>query len=169
MEFHPPIVERRKDELIEIANFPDKWQPEAVEQAKAELVKRSVSVKEQEKTAEKLIRKYQAEQKCEMKKRAMVSYDPIELFFMFLRLPATILWGWSLKSEGYAKLHKQRLWVIASALLFYMGILLFFFLYSAPKAEKARLKLIEEQDISEWEKNYFGEAKDSMQIKKSSR
>ncbi|MCX2738851.1 hypothetical protein [Pontibacter anaerobius] len=168
MKFHPPIIERGKDELIEIANFPDKWQPETVEQAKAELVRRGVSSQEQEKKIEKWIRDSKAELKCEMKKRALVKYQPIELFFMFIRLPATLLWGWNLKREGYIKLHKQRLSVIALGLLFYFCSILYIS-WSAPVTEKARLKLIQEQDISEWEKSYYGETRDSIEVKNPSR
>ncbi|MER2997124.1 hypothetical protein [Pontibacter populi] len=168
MNFHPPIEERGSDELIEIANFPDKWQVEAVIQAKLELERRGISSLEQEKKVEKLNRDYQAELKCEMKKRALVKYNPIEMFFMFLRLPATILFGWNLKRDGYKRMHEQRIWIIFLGLLFYVSSIMYVII-NTHLTEKERLKLIQEQDISEWEKSYYGDGDDSTQTEKTNR
>jgi aspartokinase len=49
VEFDPPIHTRTTNELIAIANYTEDWNEEAIEQAKAELVKRGITKEEQEK------------------------------------------------------------------------------------------------------------------------
>ncbi|WP_181309094.1 hypothetical protein [Rufibacter sp. XAAS-G3-1] len=168
MKFNPPIEVRETEDLLEIVCLPNAWRPEAVEQAKAELNKRGINQEEQVKWSEKYNWNLRAEHRGEIRKRALMRYNPLELIFMFIRLPGTILWDWHLKRDGYIKMHKQRLWVIASGLLFYSCILLSIFMQK-PKSDEAWLKEIQEQDITEWERSYYGEIRDSAKIKKASR
>ena len=160
MKFEPPIPEREIDELIGIANYPDRWQAEAVELAKAELLKRGVSDLEQQAKFTKWEHDNLAALKYEFRKRALVKYNPLELFFMFLQLPGTILWGWYLKQDGYLKMHKQRLWVIAVGIMFYVCSILYV-VVSGPYKDEAIAKEIQKADITEWEKSYYGEIRDT--------
>ncbi|ALI98310.1 hypothetical protein [Rufibacter tibetensis] len=168
MEFNPPIKERETEDLLEIVCFPNSWQLEAVEQAKTELNKRGISLEEQLQWLEKYNWYLKVELRGEKRKRALMRYNPVELILMFFQLPGTILWDWNLKREGYLRMHKQWLRVIALSLFFYACIFLSIFTQKS-KSDEAWLKEIQEQDISEWEKSYYGEVRDSTIKKKDSR
>ena len=71
MQFHPPFEERETDELIVLANSKeDYWHPEAIELAKMELIRRNVSVEEQNEKIKKW-----AEEFDELEKGLQVVFD----------------------------------------------------------------------------------------------
>lgn len=157
MEFDPPIESRRTEELVGIIHYPEDWNPDAVKQATDELINREISENEQEKIAKKLkdeLDKYNAQV---AKERSEEGYSYLDMFFMFLYIPRTILWDWYLKKEGYDTKHKQRLYVIGFTILFWVTTLTF---VSFLPDRKARLwqNEVNSQDIYEWEKdNYSNE------------
>ncbi|GAA4309455.1 hypothetical protein [Nibribacter koreensis] len=139
MEFHPPINERETDDLIEIANSPGIWQPDAIDQAKWELLRRGISKEAQQQKIAKWDLEYHLAIESEFQKRALEGYNPIVMIMMIIKLPNTILWDWYLKRDGYFRKHKQRLWIIATGLFCYASFFAYFSI-SKPVEDEAWLK-----------------------------
>lgn len=156
MEFDPPIASRETVELVGIAHFPEDWDPEAVEQAKAELVARNVTESEQEKIAKQLQKEVNQLNSRLAKERSEESYSRLDMFFMFLYIPRTLLWDWFLKKEGYHTKHKQRLYVIGFTILFWT-ITLTIFSFQADRNAQLWQNQVNNQDIYEWEKDNYSD------------
>jgi hypothetical protein len=138
VEFDPPIHTRTTNELIAIANYTEDWNEEAIEQAKAELVKRGITKEEQEKKVNEWNEIAEKEWIQELERRKVESYD------------------WSLRKEGYVKKHKQRLLTITMGISIILGMVLWADLtYEASQIELQNE--INNTDISEWEKGYYTE------------
>jgi hypothetical protein len=124
VEFDPPIHTRTTNELIAIANYTEDWNEEAIEQAKAELVKRGITKEEQEKKVNEWNEIAEKEWIQELERRKVESYDWLSLIFMTIYWPRTMLYDWSLRKEGYVKKHKQRLLTITMGISIILGMVL---------------------------------------------
>ncbi len=163
IEFNPPISRRDTEELIAIANGTiDDWQQDAIDQAKDELNKRKVTRYDQDKTldrwkkkAEKLELAYQKK----LEQNETESYTIEKMIYIFLMAPFILARQWTvglslseLKKENYQKKFNQRLFLLLGGTTFWI----LFGVINANDYEKKRQKEIEKVDISEWEKNYYG-------------
>lgn len=154
MEFNPPILSRTTNELIEIAHYPEDWNPLAVKHAKKELAERGVSTEEQRRKVEAWERQAKIEHQKELQQRAIKSFGIFDLVWMALKWPKTILWDWNLKKEGYHRKHKERLYAIGAGMLCTIGLVL----WLTHDAEISRQKWkneVNRQDIYEWEKSHY--------------
>ncbi len=117
MEFTPPIAERATDELVRIANYPDNWNPVAVEQAKQELISRNVSVDYQQKKTKIWNQFYNRKNEATSQRRAKESYSWLDVIFDLPEFLVGVLFDWSLKKDGYTKKHKQRKYILSALVL----------------------------------------------------
>jgi hypothetical protein len=157
LKFYPPINSRTTDELICIAHFPEEWNPVAVEQAKAELLKRNVPLDEQKKRATEIENTVNELNRLEFEQRQFESFVIIDLIFMALKWPYTMLSDWYLKKEGYYLLHKQRLYSIGAGIIFW--ICFFFWMnWTFEQEDIERQNAINREDVYEWELNNFSES-----------
>lgn len=153
-EFTPPLSARSDVELIIIAFSSTKeWQIEAIKQAKFILKERGFSRRDQIRKFEDITRQQQGGWKMEMDRRKVEDYTAIDIIFMFLNLPKTILHDWYLRKEGYKLKAKRRLQVIFIGLLFIFLLGLYANL-TYDKREEKRLQEIEAIDISDWKKEH---------------
>lgn len=113
MNFEPPIAERRTDELIQIANFPDDWNPLAVEQAKKELIVRNVPVEYENKKVSVLKRYKQKKKVTASKRKANERYYWDDFVFRLDDVIMEMLFDWDMKKDGYSKKHQQRKYTFA--------------------------------------------------------
>lgn len=108
MEFKPPISDRATDELIRIANFPDKWNPLAVEQAKKELSIRNVPVNYVNNKGAVLDRYDKKKKVIAAKRRAKEAFEWHDFIFDFHHVLLEMLCDWDMKKDGYITKHRQR-------------------------------------------------------------
>ncbi|WP_299991869.1 hypothetical protein [uncultured Pontibacter sp.] len=113
MNFEPPISERNTDELIQIANFPDDWNPIAVEHAKNELLVRNVSPEYQSKKVSVLKRYKQKKKGVTNKRKANERYYWHDFIFRLDDVLVEMLFDWDMKKDGYLKKHQQRKYTFA--------------------------------------------------------
>ncbi|WP_417611763.1 hypothetical protein [Owenweeksia hongkongensis] len=156
MEFNPPIQSRSTTELIKIANYPEDWNPLAVKFAKNELAERGVSTEEQRIKVEAWDRQAKIEHHKELKRRAVESFGILNLIWMALRWPKTVLSDWSLKKGGYHRKRKERLYAIGAGLLCTLAFITWLKHESEISQQKWRNK-VNSQDIYEWEKSQYTE------------
>ncbi len=156
MEFDPPIPSRSTDELIEIANYPENWNSIAVEQATKELTNRGVTIEQQKEVVEKWNAQAEKEHKREMELRAKVSYGILDLIWMTLRWPYTLFFDWSLKKEGFHRMHKERHYSILAGILLW-GSMLIWVNYNYERSQQAWQNEVNNEDIYEWERNYYSD------------
>lgn len=103
-EFKPPIGTRTTEELLKIVGAVNKWNNEAVEQARIELQKRKVSTN-QIAHATYLSNR---EDELEALKRAKESYTIADFIFHPARTILEILISWELKKDGYLRKAEQQ-------------------------------------------------------------
>ncbi|RXF67761.1 hypothetical protein [Arcticibacter tournemirensis] len=103
-KFRPPINTRSTDELLMIAGAPDKWQPQAVELAKAELQLRNIPESEIARVKYLLERVDQLEDL----KRAKEAYTVSDFFFKPYMTLFEILVSWELEKDGYFRKARQQ-------------------------------------------------------------
>lgn len=156
MEFHPPIASRTTAELVLIVFTPDEWNAAAVKQANSELANRGVSKDEQLQIAKQLKREQKELDHQLALERSQESYSILDMFFMIIKLPKTILGDWRLKAEGYHSKHRQRLYIIS------LGIVLWiiggFYLADSWKTQQVEWQNeVSNQDIYEWERDYYSD------------
>jgi len=156
LEFDPPISTRETDELIEIANYIEKWDIKAVEQAKKELEVRGISKEHQSEKVKYWNLLAKEELEIELGLRKEESYDILSLIFMLLKWPFTMLSDWHLKEDGYLRMYKQRRMTILS------GIAIWIFIFGwasfSPNGSQAKWqKEVDNVDISEWEKEFISD------------
>ncbi len=118
--FRPAICKRSTEELLGIISSKEEWNPEAVEQAKQELIKRNVSDKDI--THAKYIAK--KSERIEIQKRAKESFSIIDFLLRPIKTVIEILFSWELKKEGYTKKATQQKWIIVGILILIMIILI---------------------------------------------
>lgn len=155
MEFDPPIATRSTDELIEIANYPENWNPKAVELANSELDNRGVTVEEQDEKVSKWNKEAEKEYRKEMQSRAIESFGLLQLAWMAIRWPYSLLSDWHLKSEGYHKMHKERLLSILAGLLLWVSF--GFYADNYERTQRPWQNEVNRQDIYEWEREYYSD------------
>ncbi len=103
-DFSAPINTRTTEDLLMIAGAPDKWQPEAVEQAKAELQLRNVpegKIAHSKYLLEKL-------DKFEDLKRATEAYTVADFLFRPYGTLFEVLISWELEKDGYLRKARQQ-------------------------------------------------------------
>lgn len=122
MNFEPPIAERNTDELIQIANFPDDWNPLAVEQAKNELLARNVLPEYQSKKVLVLKRYKQKKKEVSNKKKASERYHWHDFIFRLDDVLVEMLFDWDMKKDGYLKKHQQRKYTFAVISLLFVVV-----------------------------------------------
>lgn len=118
--FRPSIYKRSTEELLEIISSEDKWNPNAVNEAKEELRKRNVS----DKTIKNA--KYLAEKsdRIEMLKRAKESFSVLDFLLKPTKTVIEILFSWELKKEGYTKKATQQKWIITGIITLIITLLI---------------------------------------------
>ena len=161
-EFNPPISERETEELIEIKySSTDDWNQEAINQAKAELIERKISQREQDKVInewDKQRNKYLEKEKKRLESNKTESYKPYQIVLLFLFGPIIFFrpyWFGSmtifeLRQENFKLKFKQRL------IIFILSFISWFYYiqYDFEKMEQERMEEIEKIDISDWEKKH---------------
>ncbi|GGK77279.1 hypothetical protein ACD591_20475 [Rufibacter glacialis] len=113
MEFKPPISARETDDLIRIANFPDNWNPLAVEQAKKELLIRNVPIDYENKKVAVLNRYDQKRKEIAAKRRAREAFEWHDFMFDFHHVLLEMLCDWDMKKNGYITKHRQRKYTLS--------------------------------------------------------
>ncbi len=111
----PPIKERDTNQLLQIVDSPDDWEPNALKIASQELERRGFSLDKQKNRA-RSTSKYKRKVK-NIKKSASYSY--FQMFLLFIFAPFTLAWfipsGMGiieLENEGYLKKRNQRFFLI---------------------------------------------------------
>ncbi len=133
-EYNPPIPTRETDELISIAlDNGEYWQIDAITQATAELKKRGVTdtkLKEYAKESADFIKQLELEEKKEFDARKFESYHPAKMITIFFLAPLYLLGKFytdksifTLKSENYILMFKQRFVLLVTGTLFWLGFL----------------------------------------------
>ena len=103
-DFKPPIATRTTKELLKIVGAVEKWNSEAVEQARNELKLRKVS-QDQIRHAEYLSKKAG---KYEDLKNATESYNVCDFIFEPLGTTFEVLFSWELKKDGFLRKAEQQ-------------------------------------------------------------
>ncbi|TCC86452.1 hypothetical protein EZ428_23585 [Pedobacter frigiditerrae] len=103
-DFKPPIATRTTKELLKIVGAIEKWNGDAVEQARKELKLRNVP-QDQIRHAEYLSKKAD---KYEDLKRAKESYAVGDFIFEPAGTLFEVLFSWELKKDGYLKKAEQQ-------------------------------------------------------------
>ena len=118
MEFTPPIAQQATDELVRIANYPNKWNPVAVEQAKQALLFRNVSVDYQQKKTKIWNQFYKRKKEATSQSRGEVSYSWLEVILDLPEFLVGVVFDWNLKKDGYTRKHKQRKYILSALVVF---------------------------------------------------
>jgi hypothetical protein len=144
------------DELIMIANGTTKdWQQTAIDEAKTILQERNIPEPEQLQRFHKLKEAADESKGQQHELRRNEDYSLYEKIIIVIRWPREILWGWGLRSEGYELKAKRRLQLIGLGIVFTFFAILWAS-YQWDQAEKERIEKINNTDISDWEKKYYG-------------
>ena len=161
-DFIPPFSERTIEELVIISNSTtENWQQEAIDQAKSELIKRGISINEQEELLSGIdeeIQQYNQELEIWLENNKTESYKVWEMIVLLLFGPIIIIKPYffsrynlfNLKGDNYFLKFKQRIFLFCLSFLLWFS----FTEYSYQKSEKQRLEEIEKIDITEWKKKY---------------
>jgi len=148
--------QKSTEELVVIANSTtEDWQQVAIDRAREILKERNVSVESQEQILKEITDAVEEYWSNEAKRRKNEDYNLFEKIIMVVRWPRELLWGWSLRQDGFELKAKRRLQLIG------LGIILTIFLitwanYQWEKDEAKRQEFIDNTDISDWERNYYG-------------
>jgi hypothetical protein len=154
MEFDPPIHTRSTEELIEIANYPKKWDRQATDQAQKELKIRGVDKESQRRIVESWNEANDEAWREELERRKVEGYDFLEFFIMIIYLPRTLLNDWYLKADGYHRKYRQRLWSILGGTILVLS--LGTWLISEFDKDQAELFTeIGNEDTYDWERDYY--------------
>jgi hypothetical protein len=162
-EFNPPISSRDTDELIAIANgTTDDWQQDAINQAIDELKRRNVTREHQDRILDKWKKKdeeLELAYQRQLEQNETEGYSTGKMIYIFFVAPFILVGRWTvdlslreLKKENYQKKFKQRLFLLLSGTTFWI----LFMVASAKDYGRKRQEEIDKVDISEWEKNYYG-------------
>lgn len=127
-----------------------------MKQATIELTSRGISRDEQLETFNQI--------KLEEKKfddhvaldRSQESYSYLDMLFMFLNLPGTILRGWRLKADGFHTKYRQRIYVIGVGCIIW--VIGGFYLADSWKIQQIEWQNeVNNQDIYAWERDYYSD------------
>ena len=165
-EFNPPISKRETEELIQIKySSTDDWSQDAINQAKAELIKRKIPQREQDKLVNEWDKQYNEYVKAEqltLESNKTESYKNYEMVLLFLFGPL-IFFSWhsyfsrtifELKRDNCLLKLKQRLIIVSISSIFWILFIGYDIKYGVNESEKKRMEEIEKIDISEWEKKH---------------
>ena len=130
MDFIPPIKERSNNELYEIIENREGWEPEAFDQAQSELIKRGISIEKQN-NRRKSNNKYNSRIK---KLKSTAFYTPNEFALL-------IVFGWPLclifnnleifyPGEGFERKNRQGILLAFFGLVFWLVVLFLVIQYS---------------------------------------
>lgn len=103
----PPINLRSTEALLEIVGAEEDWNPDAVEEAKAELRRRNIP-NDRLMHAKYLRRK---SDDIEALKRAQASYSVLDFLLKPAKTIVEILFTWELKKDGYLRKARQQRWL----------------------------------------------------------
>lgn len=173
-EYTPAITKRDTEELIAIANgTTDDWQQDAIEQAKVELRLRNVSIDYQKTVLDRLKdekKRIELTNQKQLEDNETEGYSIDKMFYIFLVAPFILFGKWSvdlsltdLRRENYKKKFRQRLFLLLGGTTFWI----LFLVVNINDYEKQRQDEIDNADISEWEKHYYGN--DSLSTNKKTR
>ncbi|MBQ4804531.1 hypothetical protein J8L88_16845 [Aquimarina sp. MMG015] len=162
-EFTPPISERKTEELIEIVySGKEHWNEKAIRQSKLELEKRNVSKKEQEKVISKWEKEaddYIVELENTLEQNKSEGYSILRMLYIFAVAPFILVGKWTvgkdlieLRNENFKLKFKQRLILLLTGTLFWIGIFVYWF--NASEKERLKLSPEEEIEISDWKKKH---------------
>lgn len=153
-KFYPPISGRSTEELIQIVHV-EGWQPEAIKQAKEELLKRNISIQEQENYIDESDLEFEnpfLESNVKLENNKNESYKPWEIFLIFIFGPFLLtntfyksLTLFELYKQNYKLKFKQRLIALVVSLCFYAACIFYYIEWK----EEQWLKEIDKIDISE--------------------
>lgn len=161
-DFRPPISERETEELIGIANSSTKyWQQEAINQAKKELMKRNISVFDQNEVVEKWndeAKGLMHEEFQRLENNKTESYTKFEMIVLFVFGPLLFMKPFffskhtlfTLRNENYYLKFKQRIIIFILSFATWFTYLN----YQYEQSEKKRLEEIEKIDISDWKQKH---------------
>jgi len=161
-DFIPPFSKRTVEELVMISNSnTEHWQQEAINKAKSELIKRKVSINEQEELLSRIdkeTQQYNQELEAWLENNKTESYKVWEMIVLLLFGPIIIIKPYffsrynlfNLKGDNYYLKFKQRIIIFCLSFLSWIA----YTEYSFQKSEKQRLEEIEKIDITEWKKKY---------------
>jgi len=163
LKFDPPIAKRETDQLIEIANYIERWDAKAVAQAKKELEVRGITREHQNEKVEHWDLLAEKNLKIEAGSRKEESYDILSLIFMSLKWPITMLGDWHLKEDGYFIMYRQRRKAILSGIAIWV-ILAGWSIFSPYGWQAQWQKEVDSQDISEWEEEFYSDTDINQQL-----
>ena len=165
-EFNPPISKRETEELIQIKySSTDDWSQDAINQAKAELIKRKITQREQDKIVnewDKQYNEYAKGEQLRLESNKTESYKDYEMALLFLFGPIIFL-SWhsyfsrtifELKRDNCLLKFKQRLIIVSISFIFWFLFISYDMKYGINESENKRMEEIEKIDISDWEKKH---------------
>lgn len=158
-EFKPPVSERDTESLLQIVHIDkDIWEDELIKQAKDELIKRKISLENQNQFVNEwkdFIKHNEKIEAIRLENNKTESYKIWEMILLFIFGPLEFLRPsghtiFALRRENYYLKFKQRI------IIFFFSFLawILYFNYDTKKEEEKRKQEIEEVDISDWEKKY---------------
>lgn len=163
-EYIPPISSRETYELIAIARSTTAdWEEEAIDQAKNELLKRGVTVEDQQlifKQWDDELARFELAKQNKLEQNAIEGYTLFEMLAIIILTPIFVSGNWGLgpsliglKRGNYKRKFKQRILLLLAGISFWItvGILI------SKKEERRRQEEIDSIDISEWRENVYDE------------
>ncbi len=145
------------EDLLSIIIEADELDDFTIEQVRAELLSRGINQEQQDELIEAFELGEYHRLLVEERDRATEGYFPLELIWMALRWPFTLLKDWHLRKEGYLRMHQQRLYAIGLGIILWV-VLGFYFDYEFKRSQRAEQNAINQVDIYEWElENYTKE------------
>lgn len=122
MTYHPPISKRTDEQLMAIIENPEDWKTEAVESAKAELLKRGIS---------RARLKHRAASK--KRYRSRIAKIKSSSSYSYLEMTLLVIIGWPItvftgdfqifySGKGFKKKNRQGILVALIGILFWLSI-----------------------------------------------
>jgi hypothetical protein len=148
--------QKSTEELIVIANSTtEEWQQIAIDKAQGILKQRKISPQRQMKILKEINDSFEEYLSIETKKRKTEDFTLFEKITIIIWWPRELIWGWQLRRDGFELKAKRRLQLIGLGILLTL-IVIMWSNYQWTKDESKRQELIDNTDISDWEKNYYG-------------
>lgn len=144
------------EELVVIAHSTtEEWQQIAIDKAQDILRQRNISHQRQLQILREIEESYNEYISIETESRKQEDYSLFEKITMIIWWPNGLLSGWNLRQEGYELKAKRRLQLIGLGIILTI-IVIISASYQWRKEEAKRQEEINNTDISEWERNYYG-------------
>jgi lipopolysaccharide export LptBFGC system permease protein LptF len=121
-EIYPPIPVRTNEQLLNIVETKEKWRPEVVDLARAELIRRGIPVKTQE-TRRTILTKFKQRIKTAKARASLTTFEMVFLslfgiVLMFLMSDFSLFY----KGRGYSKMNGQLLFCFLFGLFFWFMV-----------------------------------------------